>query len=75
MEFPMRSSLWLLIALSFRPQFAIECLRRCFQQRAGSLWVKFYGVPFGVAYIHDVGVWRESKHPGVTNRTITFEDF
>jgi len=35
------------VALTIRPQFAIECLRRSNQQGLGHFWPKFRGVPLG----------------------------
>jgi len=60
------------VALSVRPQFAIECLRRSNQQGWVTLGPNL--VVFPLDQTRHVGV-AKSEHPRLTNGEIIFEEF
>ena len=60
------------LSLTIRPQFAIECLRRCIQQRWVTSGQNFRVFPFTRSMMLGSA---ESEHPGLTNSKTIFEEF
>jgi len=61
------------LSVTVRPQFAIECLRRSNQEGVSHFGPKFQGVPLRVDPLMFGSA--ESEHPRLNNLEIIFEEF